>query len=143
LQIEEPATSTIKEKVKPTVIKPEMATFAPELSEPELIIDEKESAPEIVTEKALTPDPIPAVPEKIVTQKMYHLIGGSFESLDNAESLISICKTQGYENSMVIGQAANGYFRVSISAYARKSEAITELEKVRVSLNPGAWILRQ
>jgi hypothetical protein len=128
---------------KITNIKPEKATFLPELSEPDILIDTKDKVMEKEMELELTPDPAPPVPEQVLTKKMYHLIGGSFENIENADILISSCKEQGYENSMVIGQAANGFYRVSIAAYLRKSEAITELEKVRASLNPNVWLLRQ
>jgi len=143
LQIDENVAFTKKEDAKPTIIKPETASFLPELSEPKIILETTDSNIHKDANAEITPEPVPVVAEKVVAEKMYYLIGGSFENVANAESLISSCKEQGYENSKVIGQAANGYYRVSIAAYIRKSEAISELKKVRASLNPGAWLLRQ
>ncbi len=136
--VTQPKSSEEKSKT----IKPETASFIPGLSMEEPIVKTKDGATKTDTETEVTPDPIPP-PVQATPQKMYHLIGGSFENIANAETLISSCKEQGYGDSRVIGQAANGFYRVSISAYARKSEAITELQKVRASLNPRAWLLRQ
>ncbi|MCF8364542.1 MAG: SPOR domain-containing protein [Bacteroidales bacterium] len=74
-------------------------------------------------------------------KKMYHLIAGSFQKPENATSLIDAFRQKGYEPS-VIGPAENGFYRVSISAYIRKSDALAELRKVRETLNPNIWLLR-
>lgn len=74
--------------------------------------------------------------------KMYHLIAGSFEREINAGKLISEYAGYGY-SPKIIGQAANGYYRVSIAAYLKKNEALSELEKARDLHNPNIWLLRQ
>jgi cell division septation protein DedD len=127
---------------KHITFKPETASFVPEMSIEEPIVKTKDDAINTSTAPERVPDPV-VPPVQAASQKMYHLIGGSFEIIANAEILISSCKEQGYKDSKVIGQAANGFYRVSISAYARKSEAITELQKVRATLNPNAWLLKQ
>lgn len=76
------------------------------------------------------------------TGKKYYLIGGSFENVENADKLISRYSGKGY-NPQIIGQASNGYYRVSINDYLYKEEAMTELRRIRVSEIPGAWVLRQ
>ncbi len=86
--------------------------------------------------------PAPEAPAVISNQRMYHLIAGSFERVDNAEVLIEKYTGHGYQPA-IIGQAANGYYRVSIAAYIRKDEALTELEKARTAFNPNIWLLRQ
>jgi nucleoid DNA-binding protein len=94
-------------------------------------------------------DDLAAVPETPATtpaesprKKMYHLIAGSFESAINAESLIAEYSSFGYTPE-IIGQASNGYFRVSIAAYLRKEVALDELNKARNIYNPNIWLLRQ
>ena len=72
----------------------------------------------------------------------YYLIGGSFENVENADKLISKYSGKGY-NPQIIGQASNGYYRVSINDYLYKEDAMTELRRIRVSEIPGAWVLRQ
>lgn len=84
----------------------------------------------------------PAAPTVISNQRMYHLVAGSFERVDNAQVLIKKYSEHGYQPA-IIGQAANGYYRVSIAAYIRKDEALTELEKARTMFNPNIWLLRQ
>jgi len=73
---------------------------------------------------------------------MYYLIGGSFEKVENADKLIARYSEKGFK-PQIIGQASNGYYRVSIMAYLRKEEALTELRKLRENEIPEAWVLRQ
>jgi cell division protein FtsN len=78
----------------------------------------------------------------ISTGKMFYLIGGSFAKIENADKLIARYSQKGF-NPQIIGQASNGYYRVSIMAYLRKEEAMEELRRIRESEIPGAWVLRQ
>ncbi len=130
----------VSAEAKPTLIKTEEASLIPNLTEAETS-KEVATKPEIKAETMVETPPLP--PPQNIQQKMYHLIGGSFGNIENAESLILSYKEIGYDKSCLIGQAANGYYRVSISAYLRKNDAITELKVVRESLNPQAWILRK
>lgn len=91
---------------------------------------------------AITETYAPTAPSGISNQRMYHLVAGSFEHVDNAQLLIEKYTGHGYQPA-IIGQAANGYYRVSIAAYIRKDEALTELEKARTVFNPNIWLLRQ
>jgi len=118
----------------------EKATFIPELIDPETATEEASITEPKTEPKAeiVTPTPTP-----VIQQKMYHLIGGSFENIENAENLILSYEQEGYSEPRVIGQASNGYYRVSISAYLKKSDAVSELKKIRETLNPQAWILKQ
>jgi low affinity Fe/Cu permease len=109
-----------------------------------------ESAAEVISGEAPSKIDVAPIDEPIretlvetpAPSKMYHLIAGSFEREINAENLISEYAGYGY-NPVVIGQAANGYYRVSIAAYLRKNEALPELEKARSLYNPNIWLLRQ
>jgi nucleoid DNA-binding protein len=91
---------------------------------------------------AAVPETSVAPPKESPRRRMYHLIAGSFESVNNAESLIAEYSSFGYTPE-IIGQASNGYFRVSIAAYLRKEVALDELNKARNIYNPNIWLLRQ
>ncbi|HPE35052.1 MAG TPA: SPOR domain-containing protein [Bacteroidales bacterium] len=88
------------------------------------------------------PEAEPINPPEKVNIRMYHLIAGSFEKAENADELITSFAADGYDPK-IIGQAANGYYRVSIAAYLKKNDALDELEKVRRKYNPNIWLLRQ
>jgi len=104
--------------------------------ESEETIAENTTPPNEIITKTVIPDATPKP-----AQKMYHLIAGSFQDTENASSLIDIYEQRGYVPQM-IGPAANGYYRVSISAYLRKSDALVELNKARELYNPNIWLLR-
>lgn len=76
-----------------------------------------------------------------IYQEKYHLIAGSFLDKKNAGTLIGKYAEQGFEPT-TIGPSSNGYFRVSIAAYLRKNDALTELHKVRQAFDPSIWLLR-
>lgn len=105
--------------------------------------EKTESKPESKTEiAAVTEEAKPSVSAEKLSARMYHLIAGSFEKAENANTLIADYANDGYDPK-IIGQADNGYYRVSIAAFLRKDDALSELEKVRVRYNPNIWLLRQ
>lgn len=117
----------------------------PELAE----IEKRNETPEVLPEnKADVTKNIAVVntektaPPLIPAGKMYYLIGGSFEKVENADKLIARYSEKGFK-PQIIGQASNGYYRVSLMAYLRKEEALTELRKLRENEIPEAWVLRQ
>lgn len=77
-----------------------------------------------------------------ILQKKYYLIAGSFESLVNAEKLIEQYKIEGFQPELA-GQADNGFYRVALAAFAKKDEALAELQKIRETQNPNVWILKK
>lgn len=126
--------SAIEETESNDLIEAEPSAAIPADSE-ETMAENTATPNEIITETVIpeaTPKP---------AQKMYHLIAGSFQDTENASSLIDIYQQRGYVPQM-IGPAANGYYRVSISAYLRKSDALVELNKARDLYNPNIWLLR-
>jgi len=85
--------------------------------------------------------PIPEI-KPLPVQKEYHLIVGSFQEPENATLLIDRFRQNGY-NPAIVGPSDNGYYRVSIAAYLKKSDALVELKKVRENFDPNTWLLRQ
>ena len=117
-----PEAAPVEKNIEKPVIKPE--------NKSKDVVNE----PAAITTKVAQP--------LVTTGKMFYLIGGSFENVENADKLISKYAQRGY-NPQIIGQAANGYFRVSLQSYLRRQEAMTELERIRANEIPGAWVLRQ
>ena len=72
----------------------------------------------------------------------YFIITGSFDDLEKANKLIKKLEMEGFKPSLA-GQAANGFYRVSIADYLNKEEAFTELEKLKKIYNPKMWVLRK
>lgn len=124
----------IKDDASSVLINKEASTVA------ETPAEEKPEAKEN-PDNAEVLSPAPEV-KPVKTQKMYHLIAGSFQDDSNTGLLIQKYADLGY-NPSVIGPTENGYFRVSIIAYLRKDEALIELKKVRKNHNPDIWLLRQ
>lgn len=83
--------------------------------------------------------PVASAPA-IVTSRAYHIIVGSFESLDNARHLADELHASGW-NAQVIS-SDQGMHRVSIISVYHKQEALQKLENIRQETNPGAWLLR-
>jgi hypothetical protein len=72
--------------------------------------------------------------------KPYVIIIGSFKSRENAENLVSELQSKGYDASLA-GKSANGMFRVSIATLSRLDQAGQQLEIIKTSGFPSAWIL--
>jgi len=73
--------------------------------------------------------------------KPFHLIAGSFSSELNANNLVSLLKTEGFEAS-VIGQNTNGLFRVAFQSYITRELAVSQMEKLKTAGKP-TWLLIQ
>lgn len=126
-----PATGEPTENQKPESLTSEVAFTPSDKMENEVEINQN-----LPVEKPV------AQPAAFSTQKKYFLIAGSFESLMNAEKLIAQFKTDGYEPELA-GQTENGLYRVAISVYQQKDEALAGLKKIRESYNPNVWILKK
>lgn len=72
----------------------------------------------------------------------YHLVGGSFKALANANTYRDALIRQGY-NSEVF-KLPNGFFRVTIHSYTDHQQALATLNELRIA-NPksGIWILKE
>ncbi len=143
------AENIIPQKSKETFVDSEKEAS---VTESESTLEISENLPEkVATQPTPEPEstPAPSVDEvkpliqtEKMNQRMYHLIAGSFERAENAKDLMQMYTSEGYDPK-IIGQAENGNYRVSIAAYIRKDEALTELEKARAKYNPAIWMLRQ
>lgn len=82
----------------------------------------------------------PSVKTKFVS-KPFHLVAGCFSSEQNASNLVGQLKTEGFEAS-VIGQNANGLFRVAFQSYVSRELAVSQMEKLKTS-GKSTWLLIQ
>jgi len=83
--------------------------------------------------------PVVTAPPTVAT-RAYHIIVGSFESLENARHLVDELIASGWD-AQVVG-SEYGMHRVSLISVHNKQEALQKLENTRQDGNPEAWLLR-
>jgi cell division protein FtsN len=69
----------------------------------------------------------------------YMIIAGCFRSEQNAEEYVQELRTKGFDAS-IQGQTPQGLQKVVYGVYVQKSEALSELRKIRQKENSGAWL---
>lgn len=70
----------------------------------------------------------------------YHLIAGCFSSIENANSLVNILQSEGYESSM-IGENENGLFRVAFQSFITREDALIQMQKIK-NAGKSTWLLK-
>ena len=116
-----------------------------EMKEKSIVIEEivKTSTPlkEISeTPKAETEITKPIAKIKIAT-KSFHLVAGCFSSELNAKNLVHKLQSEGFESS-VIGQNANGLFRVAFESFSSRKLALSKMQNIKAS-GKSTWLLKQ
>lgn len=82
-----------------------------------------------------------AQPEEVsVSELKYHVIGGVFRSMTNAERYIECLKSMGYD-ARLVGTNPQGHHRVSFGSFGTMGEAEKFLLHIQARENPSAWIL--
>ena len=84
--------------------------------------------------------PAPSFKTTLVS-KPFHLVAGCFSSEHNANKLVAQLKTEGFDAS-VIGQNANGLFRVAFQSYVIRELAVSEMKKLKDS-GKSTWLLKK
>ncbi len=74
-----------------------------------------------------------------IIQPKYHIVAGAFRVESNAAKKIEILRNKGYEASM-IGVNAYGLHQVAFASYVQKSEALSQLRKIKATENSEAWL---
>ncbi|MEC4003461.1 SPOR domain-containing protein [Flavobacterium sp. SUN052] len=86
-------------------------------------------------------NPLPSVTLTVSESKMpYHIVAGAFLQEDNAEKMYQELVKLGY-NAKKITKNKHGLFPVLYGSFATYSEAQTEMERIKKSHNPEAWLL--
>ena len=74
--------------------------------------------------------------------RFYHVIAGSFGSLDNAVKLMDTYKAQGYDAKILLDKD-RGLYRVALFSSLDAAEARKELFKLQEAIDPSLWLLRK
>ena len=112
---------TIEVKEKTTTVEEVKITAATKTVEKAVTVNA-----EVEIKKTIS---TPSVKTKFVS-KPFHLVAGCFSSEQNAINLVKQLKTEGFEAS-VIGQNANGLFRVAFQSYINRELAVSQMEKLK------------
>lgn len=84
--------------------------------------------------------PEPAAVKASTPAGPYHVVGGCFEYIDNAETLVNRLKQKGYP-ALIAGKR-HGLFVVSYGSFGKRNEALELLREVKRLENEQAWLLR-
>jgi hypothetical protein len=76
-----------------------------------------------------------------VSGKKFYIIGGCFESHDNAYKFLSELKNRGFEAEEA-GTNQRGHLRISYKSFPERQEALIYLDEIKASENPAAWLLK-
>lgn len=125
-----PRTVVVKEKT--IAVEEVKITAAPKTVEKAVTVNA-----EVEIKKTIS---TPSVKTKFVS-KPFHLVAGCFSSEQNASNLVGQLKTEGFEAS-VIGQNANGLFRVAFQSYVSRELAVSQMEKLKTA-GKSTWLLIQ
>ena len=79
------------------------------------------------------------VPKSQPGAKQYYIVAGCFQQESNADNYVDYLNAQGY-NSQKFGKYG-GLYAVSFNSFNSYSDAQKELNKIKKSTEPGAWIL--
>ena len=123
---------TIELKEKTIAVEEVKITAAPKTVEKAVTVNA-----EVEIKKTIS---TPSVKTKFVS-KPFHLVAGCFSSERNANNLVGQLKTEGFEAS-VIGQNANGLFRVAFQSYVSRELAVSQMEKLKTA-GKSTWLLIQ
>lgn len=86
-------------------------------------------------------NPLPSVTLTVSESKMpYHIVAGAFLKEDNAEKMYQELVKLGY-HAKKITKNKHGLYPVIYGSFASYSEAQTEMERIKKSHNPEAWLL--
>lgn len=86
-------------------------------------------------------NPLPAVTLTVSEGKMpYHIVAGAFLQEENATKMYDELIKLGY-HAQKIRQNKHGLYPVIYGSFASYSEAQTEMERIKKSHNPEAWVL--
>jgi hypothetical protein len=78
----------------------------------------------------------------VLAQSKYYVIGGAFKIRENADNMLAVLRTEGYQAEDA-GQNPAGLYMVSYFSSINKSEAMVNLETIRSEKNPSAWLLKK
>jgi hypothetical protein len=75
--------------------------------------------------------------------KNFYIIAGSFPTEQQANDAIADLKSKGFANAELVGKNNYGSYRIAYRSYATSEEATKDLEKIKQTTNPSAWIFKK
>jgi hypothetical protein len=103
----------------------------------------------LIVEPAVVIQDEPAGPSKPMVKsqagpvigKKFYIIGGCFESHENAYKFLSELKNRGFEAEEA-GTNQRGHLRISYKSFPGRQEALIYLDEIKARENPAAWLLK-
>ena len=86
------------------------------------------------TENTLTSDN-----KSTVALKKFHVIGGVFSIIENANNYINKAKADGYP-AVIAGKNKRGYWVVSLASANSENELQSELQNIQITYEKNAWV---
>ena len=123
---------TMEDKEKTIELKETKITTTPKT-----VVETVKANTEVKAKKTI---PAPSLKTTLVT-KPFHLVAGCFLSQRNANNLVGQLKTEGFEAS-IIGQNANGLYRVAFKSFVSRELAVSQMEKLKTA-GKSTWLLIQ
>jgi nucleoid DNA-binding protein len=99
--------------------------------EPEQVPDESETISR--------PETAGVQPESQVPVKKYYIVAGRFKSQQNAERYTDELRSKGFNSEYFSTQ--DNLFTVSFNSFSSRESAEAEMDRIRKSIEPSAWIL--
>ncbi len=121
-----------KEVVVEKVAEPAAEEVAEVIEEPEIIEVEKE----VVDPTVIPPGPEPG-------RRVFYIVVGSFENINNAQNLALNLRKEGFERANVLGVTPAGFHRTYAGFYYDLREAEAQKELLKEELREIAWILHR
>jgi len=104
---------------------------------------QKQVEQKIQTATFIISNPLPAVTLTVSEGKMpYHVVAGAFQMEKNAEKMYDLLLKLGYP-ARRIPQNKHGLFPVVYKSFSSYTEAQNEMQRIKKSHNPEAWLLIQ
>jgi hypothetical protein len=103
---------------------------------------EKALEQKIQTATFVISKPLPTIDLNVTKKvtKPFHIIAGAFQFPENATKKLNELKAKGFD-AEILGVNKWGLIQVAFKSYANRSEAFSNLSKIRKSISKDAWIL--
>ncbi len=81
------------------------------------------------------------MPVETAASPKYYIIGGCFESEENADKFLRELSKRGFD-AEIAGTTNRGHRRISYKSFNEKSPALSYLQEIRATENASAWLLK-
>ncbi|MBN2349463.1 MAG: SPOR domain-containing protein [Bacteroidales bacterium] len=78
---------------------------------------------------------------EIPATQMYFIVAGSFKNIQNARKKQQALESEGFKSEVIYTN--DNFYRVVLSTFSDKSQAIDELRRIRKGLNYTVWVMSQ